>query len=69
MFTIGITKGRWNTLLTALQQFKDDYDKNQPLWRILPEFCARIRATSAWACATCASSIHEHLHAATTSRA
>jgi arginine decarboxylase len=27
MFTIGITKGRWNTLLTALQQFKDDYDK------------------------------------------
>ncbi|MFN0160702.1 MAG: Orn/Lys/Arg decarboxylase N-terminal domain-containing protein [Burkholderiales bacterium] len=39
MFTIGITKGRWNTLVTALQQFKDDYDKNQPLWRILPEFC------------------------------
>ena len=31
MFTIGITKGRWNTLVTALQQFKDDYDKNQPL--------------------------------------
>jgi arginine decarboxylase len=26
MFTIGITKGRWNTLLTALQQFKSDYD-------------------------------------------
>ena len=40
MFTIGITKGRWNTLVTALQQFKDDYDKNQPLWKILPEFCA-----------------------------
>ncbi len=39
MFTIGITKGRWNTLLTALQQFKDDYAKNQPMWRILPEFC------------------------------
>jgi lysine decarboxylase/arginine decarboxylase len=41
MFTIGITKGRWNTLLTALQQFKDDYAKNQPMWRILPEFCQR----------------------------
>ncbi|MGA0610719.1 Orn/Lys/Arg decarboxylase N-terminal domain-containing protein [Caldimonas sp. KR1-144] len=40
MFTIGITKGRWNTLVTALQQFKDDYDRNQPLWRILPEFVA-----------------------------
>ncbi|MDD3883904.1 MAG: arginine/lysine/ornithine decarboxylase [Gallionella sp.] len=42
MFTIGITKGRWNTLLTALQQFKDDYDKNAPIWRILPEFAARF---------------------------
>ncbi|MBN8188280.1 arginine/lysine/ornithine decarboxylase [Salipiger thiooxidans] len=41
MFTIGITKGRWNTLLAALQQFKDDYDKNQPLWRVMPEFCAK----------------------------
>jgi arginine/lysine/ornithine decarboxylase len=40
MFTIGITKGRWNTLLTALQQFKDDVDRNQPMWRVLPEFCA-----------------------------
>ncbi len=38
LFTIGITKGRWNTLLTALQQFKDDYDRNQPLWRVLPGF-------------------------------
>jgi arginine/lysine/ornithine decarboxylase len=41
MFTIGITKGRWNTLLTELQQFKDDYDKNQLLWRAMPEFCAK----------------------------
>jgi arginine decarboxylase len=40
LFTIGITKGRWNSLLTALQQFKDDYDKNAPIWRILPEFAA-----------------------------
>ena len=42
MFTIGITKGRWNTLLTALQQFKDDYDKNQSMWRIMPEFCQKF---------------------------
>ncbi|STQ90518.1 arginine/lysine/ornithine decarboxylase [Iodobacter fluviatilis] len=41
MFTIGITKGRWNTLVAALQQFKDDYDKNAPLWRILPDFIAQ----------------------------
>ena len=42
MFTIGITKGRWNTLVTALQQFKDDHDKNQPMWRVMPEFCAQM---------------------------
>jgi arginine decarboxylase len=41
MFTIGITKGRWNTLVTELQQFKDDYDRNQPLWRVMPEFVAK----------------------------
>jgi arginine decarboxylase len=41
MFTIGITKGRWNTMVTELQQFKDDYDKNQPLWKVLPEFVAK----------------------------
>ncbi|KAB2312968.1 lysine decarboxylase [Betaproteobacteria bacterium SCN2] len=42
MFTIGITKGRWNTMVTELQQFKDDYDNNQPLWRVLPEFVAKF---------------------------
>ncbi len=42
MFTIGITKGRWNTMVTELQQFKDDYDRNAPLWRILPEFLAKF---------------------------
>ncbi|MBU1480710.1 MAG: arginine/lysine/ornithine decarboxylase [Gammaproteobacteria bacterium] len=41
MFTIGITKGRWNSMVTELQQFKDDYDQNQPLWRVLPEFIAK----------------------------
>jgi arginine decarboxylase len=42
MFTIGITKGRWNTLVTELQQFKDDYDGNKPLWRVMPEFSAKF---------------------------
>lgn len=41
MFTIGITKGRWNTLVTELQQFKDAYDANAPLWRLIPEFTAK----------------------------
>ncbi|HSG91995.1 MAG TPA: arginine/lysine/ornithine decarboxylase [Pseudomonadales bacterium] len=38
MFTIGITKGRWNTLVSALQQFKDDYDRNLQFWKVMPEF-------------------------------
>ncbi|WP_406625257.1 Orn/Lys/Arg decarboxylase N-terminal domain-containing protein [Acidovorax sp. SDU_ACID1] len=41
MFTIGITKGRWSSLVTALQQFKDDYARNVPLWRVLPDFCRK----------------------------
>ena len=41
MVTIGITKGRWNSLVTELQQFKDDYDNNRPLWRILPAFVGK----------------------------
>jgi len=41
MFTIGITKGRWNTMVAALQQFKDDYDKNQPIWKVLPDFAQK----------------------------
>jgi len=41
MFTIGITKGRWNTLLSALQQFKDDHARNAGLWRCMPDFVAR----------------------------
>ncbi|MCC2955453.1 arginine/lysine/ornithine decarboxylase [Massilia sp. IC2-477] len=40
MFTIGITKGRWNTLVTALQQFKDDYDRNKQVWQVMPDFAA-----------------------------
>lgn len=41
MFTIGITKGRWNSMVTELQQFKDDYDQNLPMWRVMPEFSAK----------------------------
>ncbi|MCZ8156943.1 MAG: arginine/lysine/ornithine decarboxylase [Leptospira sp.] len=44
MFTIGITKGRWNTLVTELQQLKDDYDANKPVWRVMPEFVAKFPA-------------------------
>ena len=59
MFTIGITKGRWNTLVTELQQFKDDYDKNQPLWRVLPEFVAKYPRYETWGLKQLSDQIHE----------
>jgi len=31
LFSIGITKGKWGTLLNALLDFKRDYDQNSPL--------------------------------------
>jgi len=59
MFTIGITKGRWNTMLTALQQFKDDYDKNQPMWRVLPEFVKKFPKYERMGLKDLCQSIHE----------
>src|SRR5487761_2198841 len=59
MFTIGITKGRWNTLVTELQQFKDHYDKNLPLWRVLPEFSAKYPRYENWSLKQLCEKIHE----------
>ena len=59
MFTIGITKGRWNTLVTALQQFKDDYDRNQPMWRIMPEFTAANPRYESWGLRDLCQQIHD----------
>ncbi|HQT81394.1 MAG: lysine decarboxylase [Ferrovum sp. 37-45-19] len=59
MFTIGITKGRWNTMVTELQQFKDDYDRNQPLWRVLPEFVAKYPRYEKWGLKELCDKIHE----------
>lgn len=36
LFSIGVTKGKWGTLLNALFEFKNDYDNNTPLGRIMP---------------------------------
>jgi arginine decarboxylase len=36
LFSIGITKGKWGTLLNALLDFKRDYDRNTPLAEVLP---------------------------------
>jgi arginine decarboxylase len=36
LFSMGITKGKWSTLVTELINFKDLYDANAPLTRVLP---------------------------------
>ena len=36
LFSIGITKGKWGTLMSALLSFKHDYDQNTPLRQALP---------------------------------
>ena len=36
LFSMGVTKGKWSTLVTELLNFKDLYDANTPLKRALP---------------------------------
>ena len=37
LFSIGVTKGKWGTLLNALLDFKRDYDNNTSLEEVLPD--------------------------------
>ncbi|QXI36853.1 Orn/Lys/Arg decarboxylase N-terminal domain-containing protein [Pseudomonas xantholysinigenes] len=40
LFSMGITKGKWSTLLTELLEFKRHYDGNTPLGECLPSVLA-----------------------------
>ena len=40
LFSMGITKGKWSTLLNALIKFKELYDRNAPVDEVLPELAA-----------------------------
>ncbi|SED65788.1 arginine decarboxylase [Streptomyces sp. 2112.3] len=40
LFSMGITKGKWGTLMDALMDFKTLYDHDAPLERVLPELVA-----------------------------
>ena len=40
LFSMGVTKGKWGTLLNALFEFKRDYDRNTPLERVIPGLAA-----------------------------
>ncbi len=62
LFSMGITKGKWGTLLDALMDFKALYDANTPLDRVLPGLTKRYpqryrHATLRGLC----EEMHEHL--------
>ena len=38
LFTIGATRGRWNTLITQLRRFKDAYDNNLPVGQVMSHY-------------------------------
>ena len=40
LFTIGVTKGRWNTLIAELHRFKSAVDSNVRIDEVMPEFVA-----------------------------
>jgi arginine decarboxylase len=39
-FSVGITKGKWGTLVNTLLDFKVDYDRNAPLEEVVPAVVA-----------------------------
>jgi arginine decarboxylase len=40
LFSMGVTKGKWSTLVTELLNFKDLYDANAPINRAMPALAA-----------------------------
>ncbi|HEY9103133.1 Orn/Lys/Arg decarboxylase N-terminal domain-containing protein [Chitinimonas sp.] len=40
LFSMGITKGKWATLINVLLEFKRQYDRNAPLTQALPDLVA-----------------------------
>ncbi|WP_298264629.1 Orn/Lys/Arg decarboxylase N-terminal domain-containing protein [Acidocella sp.] len=44
LFSLGITKGKWGTLVNALLDFKRDFDADAPLARVIPALVAAYPA-------------------------
>ncbi|MFD5732293.1 Orn/Lys/Arg decarboxylase N-terminal domain-containing protein [Streptomyces sioyaensis] len=65
LFSMGITKGKWGTLMDALMDFKTLYDQDTPLERLLPELIAAHprRYTGQTLRALC-QEMHDHLREA-----
>jgi arginine decarboxylase len=43
LFSMGITKGKWGTLITNLLSFKRHFDANDPVSQVLPDLAAQHR--------------------------
>ena len=62
LFSMGVTKGKWGSLLTTLCDFKRDYDRNAPLSRVLPAVVAGApRVYGSMGLADLAREMHETL--------
>ncbi|MBP6776302.1 MAG: arginine/lysine/ornithine decarboxylase [Piscinibacter sp.] len=49
LFSLGITRGKWSTMVDALVDFKADYDRNAPLAKTLPSVAeAGATAYAGW---------------------
>ncbi|MER7478000.1 Orn/Lys/Arg decarboxylase N-terminal domain-containing protein [Streptomyces sp. NPDC126510] len=64
LFSMGITKGKWGTLLDALMDFKDLYDGDAPLDRVLPALVAEHPRYSGLTLRDLCQEMHDHLRAA-----
>ncbi|MDQ0792176.1 Orn/Lys/Arg decarboxylase N-terminal domain-containing protein [Streptomyces sp. B1I3] len=62
LFSMGITKGKWGTLMDALMDFKVLYDSDAPLHRVLPELTGQFhRRYAGTTLRALCQDMHEHL--------
>ena len=60
LFSMGITKGKWSTLVTELLAFKDLYDSNAPLSQSLPSLLEdNAAAYAGWGLRDLCAALHE----------
>ena len=60
LFSMGITKGKWSTLVTELLAFKDLYDANAPLSQSLPSLLDdNAAAYAGWGLRDLCTALHE----------
>jgi len=70
LFSLGITRGKWNTMVDALFDFKTLYDRNAPLAKALPATAAAGAATYAgWGLRDLCQAVHESYRQNDTARA